>query len=199
MFIRHQGVPIVPHPVSVRSSASRPSRLSSWPALGARYAYYEYQEYQAAKTLPTAVSLTVDVVGKIWNLPNTALGLVAGGAGYVVGKVGHALGWYSGNPSIQFGHNGIEFLDNPFIAKDGALTLGNAISYSKEKPPWKPDAYGDPAVTYGRHEEAHTYQSQVLGPLFIPTYLSNGLPSRHHPFEQAAQQWAKEEGYWWPW
>ena len=79
------------------------------------------------------------------------------------------------------------------------LTLGNAISYNKEKPPWAPDAYGDPSVTYGRHEEAHTYQSQVLGPLFIPTYLSNGLPSRHHPFEHAAQQWAKEEGHWWPW
>ena len=122
-----------------------------------------------------------NMVGKIWNLPNTA------------------LGWYSGNPSIQFGHNGIEFLDNPFIAEGGALTLGNAISYSEGIKPGNTGAYYDKSVPYGLHEEAHTYQSQVLGPLFIPTYLSNGLPSRHHPFEQAAQQWAKGEGHWWPW
>ena len=140
-----------------------------------------------------------DVVGKIWNLPNTALGLVVGGAGYVVGKVGYALGWYSGNPSIQFGHNGIQFLDNPFIAEGGALTLGNAISYSEGIKPGNTGAYYDKSVPYGLHEEAHTYQSQVLGPAFIPTYLSNGLPSRHHPFEHAAQQWAKGEGHWWPW
>ena len=85
------------------------------------------------------------------------------------GKVGYALGLYSGNPSIQFGHNGIQFLDNPFMLEGGALTLGNAISYSKEKPPDSFYAYGDPTVNYGLHEEAHTYQSQVLGPAFIPT------------------------------
>ena len=200
MFIRHQGVPIVPHPVSVRSSASRPSRLSSWPALGARYAYYKYQEYLAAKTLPPAVSLTVDVVGKIWNLPNTALGLVVGGAGYVVGKVGYALGLYSGNPSIQFGHNGIQFLDNPFIAEDGALTLGNAISYSEGIKPGNTGAYDDKSVPYGRHEEAHTYQSQVLGPAFIPTYLLTGKPGHvSHPLERAAQNYGRGNGHWWPW
>ena len=169
-------------------------------ALGGQYANYQYQKHLDAKTLPPAVSLTVDVVGKIWNLPNTALGLVAGGAGYAVGKIGYALGWYSHNPQIQFGHNGIEFLNNPFIAEDGALTLGNAISYSKEKPPSAPDAYGDPSVTYGRHEEAHTYQSQVLGPLFIPTYLLTGKPGHgSHPLEQAAQSYGRREGHWWPW
>ena len=168
-------------------------------ALGVQYAHNQYQKYLDGKTLPPAVSLTIDVVGKIWNLPNTALGLVVGGAGYVVGKVGYALGWYSKSPQIQFGHNGIQFLNNPFMLEEAALTLGNAISYNKDTPPSAPDAYGDPSVTYGRHEEAHTYQSQVLGPLFIPTYLSNGLPSRHHPFEHAAQQWAKGEGHWWPW
>ncbi len=96
-------------------------------ALGARYAYDKYQEYQAGKTLPTAVSLTIDVVGKIWNIPNTVLGLAYGG-------VGHVAGWFMGtDPQIQFGHNGIEFLNNPVIAKDGALTLGNAISFHTAK------------------------------------------------------------------
>ena len=160
---------------------------------------FSLQKHLTAKTLHPAVSLTIDVVGKIWNLPNTALGLVAGGAGYVVGKVGYALGLYSGNPSIQFGHNGIQFLDNPFMLEGGALTLGNAISYSEGIKPGNTGDYDDKSVPYGLHEEAHTYQSQVLGPAFIPTYLSNGLPSRHHPFEHAAQQWAKEKGHWWPW
>ena len=166
-------------------------------ALGGQYANYQYQKHLDAKTLPPAVSLTVDVVGKIWNLPNTALGLVAGGAGYVVGKVGYALGWYSGNPQIQFGHNGIQFLNNPFMLEKAALTLGNAISYSKEKQPWDPGAYEDPSVYYGFHEEAHTYQSQVLGPAFIPTYLLNS-----RAFEQAAQSYGRgpeHGGHWWPW
>ena len=138
-----------------------------------------------------------DVVGKIWNLPNTALGLVAGGAGYVVGKVGYALGWYSHNPQIQFGHNGIQFLNNPFMLEEAALALGNAISYSKEKPPWEFGPYEDPTVNYGLHEEAHTYQSQVLGPAFIPTYLLNS-----RAFEQAAQNYGRgpgHGGHWWPW
>ena len=160
-------------------------------ALGARYAYDKYQEYQAGKTLPTAVSLTIDVVGKIWNIPNTVLGLAYGG-------VGHVAGWFMGtDPQIQFGHNGIEFLDNPVMLKDGALTLGNAISYNKEKPPWKPGTYGDDAVPYGLHEEAHTYQSQVLGLAFIPNYLLNS-----RAFEQAAQSYGKgpeHGGHWWPW
>ena len=137
-----------------------------------------------------------DVVGKIWNLPNTVLGLVAGGAGYAVGKIGYALGWYSGNPSIQFGHNGIQFLDNPFIAEGGALTLGNAISYSEGIKPGNTGAYYDKSVPYGLHEEAHTYQSQVLGPAFIPTYLLN-----RQAFERAAQNYGRPEqgGHWWPW
>ena len=73
-----------------------------------------------------------------------------------------------------------------------ALTLGNAISYSKEKPPKSPGAYGYPSVTYGLHEEGHTYQSQVLGPAFIPTYLLTGKPGHvSHPFEQASQSYGR--------
>lgn len=116
-----------------------------------------------------------------------------------MGKIGYTLGLYSHNPQIQFGHNGIEFLDNPFISEGGALTLGNVMMYPEGTGPADVYAYVDPKVPYGRHEEAHTYQSQVLEPLFIPTHLSNGLPSRHHPFEQAAQAYGKGEGHWWPW
>ena len=65
-------------------------------SLGVQYAYHKYQEYQAAKSLPTPVSLTIDLVGKVWNIPNTVLGSVYRG-------VGHVAGWFMGtNP-----HNSI--------------------------------------------------------------------------------------------
>ena len=162
-------------------------------SLGVQYANYQYQKHLAAKTLPTAVSLTIDVVGKIWNLPNTVLGLAYGGAG-------HVAGWFMGtDPQIQFGHNGIEFLNNPFIISDRALTLGNVMMYGVDVGPMSPEAYGDPLVPYGLHEEAHTYQSQVLGPAFIPAYMLNGGPSIHNPFEKAAQNYGGRTGHWWPW
>ena len=104
------------------------------------------------------------------------------------------------NPHIQFGHNGIEFLNNPFIAKDGALTLGNVMNYPEGTGPQSFGAYDDPSVNYGLHEEAHTYQSQVLGPAFIPTYFLTGKPGHeNHPLEWAAQSYGRGEGHWWPW
>ncbi|HVW75207.1 MAG TPA: hypothetical protein VHC39_16335 [Rhizomicrobium sp.] len=48
-----------------------------------------------------------DVAGKIWNLPNTVLGLAYGGAGYLAGQVNHALNGQDLAPGIQFGKNAI--------------------------------------------------------------------------------------------
>ena len=139
----------------------------------------------------------LDVVGKIWALPNTIAGLVYGGAG-------HVAGWIMGtNPQIEFGHNAIQFINNPFIRDNEALTLGNTILYGSNSPPWKPGAYGDNSVNIGFHEEAHTYQYQALGPFYAPVYLLNGGfsgPARN-PLEQAAQVYGRNRGQggWWPW
>jgi hypothetical protein len=53
-------------------------------------------------------------------------------------------------------------------------------------------------VHAGKHEEAHTWQYQVLGPFFLPVYaLTMLLPSRT-PFERAADIYAKSGRGWWP-
>jgi len=100
------------------------------------------------------VNGTLNVVGKVWNSLNTAIGLVYGGIGYVVGL---AMGT---NPSIGFGHNAIEFTNNPFGGV-GAITLGNTITYGTRM------TSSDIAGYYGSHEQAHTYQGEILGPLYL--------------------------------
>ncbi|RLA13394.1 MAG: hypothetical protein DRQ59_05405, partial [Gammaproteobacteria bacterium] len=92
----------------------------------------------------------LDVVGKIWALPNTIAGLI-------YGCIGPVAGWIMGTkPQIVFGHNAIQFINNPFIRDNDALTLGNTILYGSNSPPWKNGAYGDKSVNIGFHEEAHT-------------------------------------------
>ncbi len=139
----------------------------------------------------------LDVVGKIWSLPNTIAGLAYGSAG-------HVAGWIKGiNPKIKFGHNAMQFINNPFIRDNEALTLGNTILYGSNSPPWKPGAYGDNSVNIGFHEEAHTYQYQALGLFYAPVYLLNGRFSGPvgNPLEQAAQVYGRNRGQggWWPW
>jgi hypothetical protein len=44
------------------------------------------------------------------------------------------------------------------------------------------------------HERAHVRQSMILGPLFIPAYLTLAVPFgyRRHPMERAARRAAGE-------
>ena len=63
---------------------------------------------------------TLDLAGKIWNLPNTVAGTAYGGLGYAAGLLGGK------DPRIGFGHNVIEFRNNPLINSHDAVTLGKA-------------------------------------------------------------------------
>jgi len=128
-----------------------------------------------------------DLVGKIWNIPNDIIGLAIGLASLPFGG------------EISFGENAIQFTDVPF-GPGGALTLGNVQLYNGSLPT-------DPGVRYdgapgtfpiGFHEQAHTYQSQLLGPLFLPIYMLNGGISASNPFENAADNWAQGIGPWFP-
>lgn len=93
--------------------------------------------------------VALDGVGKAWNLPNTAIGLVAGGLSLPFGG------------RVVLGHNAIEFLDcalmNRFTPR-GAITLGNVILYGRH-------AHGLAA-----HERIHTLQGQFAGPLYLPLH-----------------------------
>ncbi len=144
-----------------------------------------------------ALNVVGDVAGKIWNLPNTAIGAVLGGVGHVTGEIGQAFGFWSREPTISFGNNAIQFENIPF--GNGALTLGNTIIYGGGLSPsdvghW----YGDSRVlNLGRHEMGHTYQSQAFGPFYIPAYLLRGGISASNPFERGANNYSNG-GDWWP-
>ncbi len=70
-----------------------------------------------------------------------------------------------------------------------------------------PDAKTDTTRSYdhrnvekvGEHEEGHTYQYQLLGPLFFLVYLfSGGAFTVKSPFEQAADRFATTGKGWVP-
>jgi len=78
-----------------------------------------------------------NVLGKIWNSPNTALGTLVGLAGHGVGK---AMGK---NPRIRVRDNAIQFTNNP-VGGVSAVTLGNTVIWNGDPydpknskgPPW---------------------------------------------------------------
>ena len=109
-----------------------------------------------------------DAAGKVWNLPNTVLGLGYGLAGHVAGELGRLRSGDQPNPRIQLGHNAVEFLNNP-AGGVSAITLGNTTTYNDDPyvVPHKP--------FYMAHEQAHTIQGQQLGPLYLPSNAAGGM------------------------
>lgn len=98
---------------------------------------------------------TVTTVGQTVNLPNTVIGLAIGGTGELFG-----------GGRVDLGHNAVQFHDNLFMPF-GAITLGNVIIYGR----------GAPELIVGDHEEQHTYQGQILGPLYLPAHIILGTIS----------------------
>ena len=103
---------------------------------------------------------------KAWNLPNTAIGLAHGTAGFLIGLLPGVP-----NVRVSVGHNAIQFENNPLCLAGTALTIGNVISYGVESGPEETVEEG----SVGQHEEAHTYQGEQLGPLYLPVYLVSGV------------------------
>jgi hypothetical protein len=110
-----------------------------------------------------------NIAGKIWNLPNTALGLAYGGAGYLAGLANYELGGQEQAPGIQLGNNAIQFTNNPFGGVS-AITIGNAEVFGNRA------LMGSDGQPIGApHEEQHTYQGEQLGPLYLPSNLLGGI------------------------
>jgi len=107
---------------------------------------------------------SVDLVGKVWNTPNTAIGLAWGAVGAVAETVmlPFAGKW---DYSIGFANNALEFRNHPLMF--GAITLGNTIAYASDFGP----GFKLPEGTVGDHERQHTYQGQLLGPLYLPSNI----------------------------
>jgi hypothetical protein len=116
----------------------------------------------------------VDTIGKVWNSPNTIAGLAAGVTLVAASTIS------SNGGGISFGNNAVTFTTGLKIFGGGSITIGNTIIHaggSVER--WnsgsRTERYDHKAwVNVGIHEEAHTYQSQSLGPFFFPVYFITG-------------------------
>jgi hypothetical protein len=117
----------------------------------------------------------LDVLGFVWTLPNTLLGLIAGvltfqlprvhGGALVFDRTARGLTW------VMARMNRI------------AMTVGYVIVSAVPV-----------EGTLLRHERHHVEQYKWLGPLFIPAYLLLAIPYgyRRHPLEVAAKRAAGE-------
>jgi hypothetical protein len=117
-------------------------------------------------------------IGYLWNAPNTALGLLFGGVGHIVGEIRYALGLSSVSPSISFGNNAVQFLNNPFTPS--AITIGNVTVYGPGSAPGATNIHfaNTPAgFTVGGEEMRHTYQGMITGPLYLLLHIAGGMTS----------------------
>ena len=134
-------------------------------------------------------------LGIAWALPNTLLGLVAGGAGLAFGA----------RARVDRRTCALVFHRWPW-GPGGAMTLGNVILHTGETLDVSCATYAhraglceDPMIVLGDHERAHVYQYMALGPLFLPLYLACGGISVRNRFERAADRYARTGRGWWPW
>lgn len=109
--------------------------------------------------LPAGAQAALGAVGKLWNAPNTVLGLLWGAAGMLFGA------------RAGLGNNAVQFTNHPFMG-DSAVTLGNTVSYGGDFGP-ETLVLGD--VPVGVHEFQHTLQGQLLGPLYLPSNVLGGV------------------------
>ena len=135
------------------------------------------------------------VLGAIWTLPNTLIGLLGGAVGLPFGAHAH----------INRRECAIVFHRWPW-GPGGAITLGNVILHTGDTLDSVCMTYAhraglceEASIMLGDHERAHVYQYMALGPLFLPLYLAYGGVSVRNRFERAADRYAQTGRGWWPW
>lgn len=119
----------------------------------------------------------VELLGFVWTLPNTLIGLALGALTFQMPRI------HGGAIVFDRGPRGVTALLRRMHRT--AMTVGFVILAA--------------APIEGRllvHERHHIRQYMAWGPLFIPVYLSLGVPFgyRRHPMERAARRAAGEEG-----
>lgn len=107
-----------------------------------------------------------NVLGYIWNVPNTALGVAYG----LIGIPTKGIGFEHGQ--MQFRGN---LLQRLLSANSGAITLGDAGVYPSGFGPQTPGTSGPTAQTVGLEESYHSRQGRVLGPAYLPANLVGGI------------------------
>ena len=144
--------------------------------------------------MPPVGLWTARVLGIVWTLPNTLLGLIAGAVGMLWGA----------RPRFNRRDFAVVFHHWPW-GPGGAITFGNTILHTGDTLDCECVTYEHraghhqhPPIKLGDHERAHVYQYMVLGPLFLPVYLLCGGVSVRNPFERAADRYAMTGQGWWP-
>jgi hypothetical protein len=141
-----------------------------------------------------AASVALRILGILWTLPNTLIGLIGGGAGLLFGA------------SVEFSRRDFALVFHRWPwGPGGAITFGNTILHTGDTLDSECLTYEHragrcehPRIKMGDHERAHVYQYMVLGPLFLPLYLLCGGVSVRNPFERAADRYAMTGRGWWP-
>ena len=108
------------------------------------------------------------ILGRLWTLPNTLLGLT-------FGTTGNVVSWFRGvDPGISFEGGTINFLNNSFMRS--AMTLGDVVIYGSGNSPSSCTVRGGSGClqTLGWEEYQHVRQSYVLGPLYLPSHVLFG-------------------------
>lgn len=139
-------------------------------------------------------SAALRLLGILWTLPNTLIGLIGGSVGLLFGA------------SAQFSRRDFALVFHHWPwGPGGAITLGNTILHTGDTLDSECLTYEHragrcehPRIKIGDHERAHVYQYMVLGPLFLPLYLICGGVSVRNPFERAADRYAMTGRGWWP-
>jgi hypothetical protein len=116
-------------------------------------------------TMKQMTRFTGDLIGKLWTLPNSLVGIAYGLAGYLVGVLARSA------PGIGLGNNAVQFRNCPLMAS--AMVFGNVIVYGRA-PAFQPESPRGNHVL-GDEERQHTYQAQWLGPLYLPAHLLSGI------------------------
>lgn len=135
------------------------------------------------------------LLGMLWTLPNSLIGLLLGLAG---------LPW-----GARLRLSGKDFalvFDHWPWGPGGAMTLGNVIINTAADLEALCPTYAhraglckEPWVRIGTHERGHVWQYMLLGPFFLPLYFVLGGVSARNPLEHAADRYALGQGSWWPW
>lgn len=148
--------------------------------------------------------MSFDLAGKAWAAPASAIGIVAGLSSLPFG----------GKLNVKY--NALVFSDVWFQkSKNGvtATTFGNVIlagstfeELNQMIPTYYAQQFGAEAAFknkgfylshYGRHEQGHTYQYQVLGAFYFIPYLLDHPFQWQNGFEDAADRYGAGKGSWW--
>ncbi|WP_415837712.1 RHS repeat-associated core domain-containing protein, partial [Shewanella denitrificans] len=109
-----------------------------------------------------ALGVVGDVMGRIWSLPNTLIGLGYGGIGMMFG----ATPVWDGSEGI------LHFTNMPEWMMPSAMSFGHVHvygqnSYKNPNGSYVVNRFDSPIVT---EETLHTRQSEILGPLYLPLH-----------------------------